>query len=67
MLKIEENVGRKIIGYYSLRNTGLETRYKAYDLKLMAVVKAVKSFAVSYMGTSLRCGLIIGLCSSERN
>lgn len=44
LFQIDEKVGKKVIGYYSHRNTGPETRYKDYDLELMAVVKAVKSF-----------------------
>lgn len=33
-----------MIGYYSHRNTGAETRYKVYDLESLALVKAVHHF-----------------------
>lgn len=40
----------RLLGFYSHRNTGPESRYKAYELELHAVVSAVELFRYVLLG-----------------
>jgi hypothetical protein len=47
-------IGNRIIGYYSHKNTGPESRYKTYELELHALVKALEHFQHILVGRKVQ-------------